>query len=92
MRDIRQTARFKKDYKAAVKRGLPKGELRAVIEALANDEPLPERCHPHMLSGNWVGHWECHIRSDWLLIYKLTDEVMVLTLVRTGTRSDLFDE
>ena len=45
-----------------------------------------------MLSGNWVGHWECHIHSDWLLIYKLTDEVMVLTLVCTGTHSDLFDE
>lgn len=67
MREIRQTSRFKKDYKAAVKRGLPKGELRAVIEALANDEPLPERCRPHMLSGNWSGHWECHIRADWLL-------------------------
>jgi mRNA interferase YafQ len=71
---------------------LPKEELRAVIEALADDSPLPERCRPHMLSGNWVGHWECHIRSDWLLIYKLTDEVMVLTLVRTATLSDLFDE
>lgn len=92
MREIRQTSRFKKDYKVAVKHGLPKDDLRAVIEALANDEPLPERCHSHMLSGNWVGHWECHIRSDWLLIYKLTDEVMVLTLVRTGTHSDLFDE
>ena len=69
MREIRQTSRFKKDYKAAVRRGLPKDELRAVIEALANDEPLPERCHPHMLSGNWSGHWECHIRADWLLIF-----------------------
>ena len=72
MREIRQTSRFKKDYKAALKRGLPKDELRAVIEALANDEPLPERCRPHMLSGNWSGHWECHIRADWLLIYKIT--------------------
>lgn len=61
MREIRQTSRFKKDYKAAVKRGLPKDELRAIIEALANDEPLPEHCRPHMLSGNWSGHWECHI-------------------------------
>ena len=68
MREIRQTSRFRKDYKAALKRGLPKDELRAVIEALANDEPLPERCRPHMLSGNWSGHWECHIRADWLLI------------------------
>ena len=92
MREIRQTSRFKKDYKAAIRRGLPRGELRAVIEALANDEPLPERYRPHMLSGSWVGHWECHIRSDWLLIYKLTDEVMVLTLVRMETHSDLLDE
>jgi mRNA interferase YafQ len=91
VREIRQTSRFKKDYKAAVRRGLPKDELRAVIGALANDEPLPERCRPHLLSGNWVGHWECHIRSDWLLIYKLTDGVIVLTLVRTGTHGDLFD-
>ena len=92
MREIRRTARFKRDYKAAVKRGLPVDELREVIEKLANDEPLPERCRPHMLSGDWVGHWECHIRSDWLLVYKLSDDVMVLTLVRTGTHSDLFDE
>ena len=83
---------YTRDYKPAVKRGLPRDERCAVIEALANDDSLPERCRPHMLYGNWVGHWECHIRSDWLLIYKLTDEVMVLTLVRTGTHSDLFDE
>lgn len=92
MREIWQTSRFKKDYKAAVKRGLPKDELRAVIEALANDEPLPDRCRPHMLSGNWEGYWECHTSSGWLLIHKLTDEVMALTLVRTATHSDLFDE
>jgi mRNA interferase YafQ len=92
MREIRRTSRFKKDYKAAIRRGLPREELRTIIEALANDRPLPERCRPHMLSGNWVGHWERHVRSDWLLIYKLTDEIMVLTLVRTGTHSDLFDE
>ena len=92
MREIRRTARFKRDYTAAVKRGLPVDELREVIEKLANDEPLPERCRPHMLSGDWVGHWECHIRSEWLLIYKLSENVMVLTLVRTGTHSDLFDE
>jgi len=45
-----------------------------------------------MFSGNWVGHWKCHIRSDWLLISKLADEVMALTLVRMGMRGDLFDE
>ena len=92
MREIWQTSRFKKDYKAAVKRGLPKDELRAVIEALANDEPLPDRCRPHMLSGNWAGYWACHTSSGWLLSHNLTDEVMALTLVRTATHSDLFDE
>ena len=85
MREIRQTSRFKKDYKAAIRRGLPREELRAVVEVLANDGPPPRALLPHMLSGNWMGHWECHIRSDWPLIYKLTDEVMLLTLVRTGT-------
>ena len=91
---IVQDSRFSTlaDYKAALRRGLPKEELQAVIEALANDEPLSERCRPHMLSGNWVGHWECHIRPDWLLTYKLTDSVMVLAHVRTGTHGDLFDE
>lgn len=79
--EARQTSRSKKDYKAAIKRGLPKEGLRAIIEALANDEPLPKYCRPHLPSGNWVGHWECHIRSDWPLVYKLTDEAMVLTLV-----------
>ncbi|MDO4537982.1 MAG: type II toxin-antitoxin system YafQ family toxin [Coriobacteriales bacterium] len=92
MREIRHTSRFKKDYKAAVRRGSPKTNSGTAIDALANDRPLPERCRPHMLSGDWTGHWECHIRSDWLLIYKLTDDVMVLTLVRTGTHSDLFNE
>ena len=59
---------------AQLKRGLPKDELRAVIEALANDKPLPERCRPHMLSGNWSGHRGCHIRAGWLLVYKLRFE------------------
>lgn len=90
MREIRWTSRFKKDYKAATKRGMPKEELSLVIDALAHDNPLPKRYKPHMLAGNWTGHWECHIRPDWLLIYKLTDDVMVLTLVRTGTHSELF--
>jgi mRNA interferase YafQ len=45
-----------------------------------------------MLYGNWVGHWECHVRLDWPLAYKLADDAVVLKLVRTGTHSDLFDE
>jgi len=44
----------------------------------------------HDLSGDWVGHRECHILPDWLLIYRIEDDVLVLTLARTGTHSDLF--
>lgn len=49
-----------------------------------------EKNKDHALSGNWVGHRECHILPDWLLIYRIEDDVLVLTLARTGTHSDLF--
>ena len=53
-------------------------------------EPLPEKNRDHDLSGDWVGHRECHILPDWLLIYRIEDDVLVLTLARTGSHSDLF--
>ena len=59
---------------------------------LANSEPLPEKNKDHELTGDWVGHRECHIQPDWLLIYRIEDDVLVLTLARTGTHSDLFDK
>ena len=51
---------------------------------------LPEKHKDHALTGNWFGHRECHVLPDWLLIYRIEDEVLVLTLARTGTHSDLF--
>ena len=57
---------------------------------LAMGETLPDKHKDHALTGNWVGHRECHILPDWLLIYRIEDEVLVLTLARTGTHSDLF--
>ena len=65
-------------------------ELYSVVRKLANDEPLEECYHDHALEGNWVGHRELHIRSDWLLIYQKMDNILVLELSRTGTHSDLF--
>ena len=53
-------------------------------------EPLPDKNRDHDLSGDWVGHRECHILPDWLLIYRIEDNVLVLTLARTGSHSDLF--
>lgn len=87
---VKPTTQFKKDYKPAMKRGLKIGLLEDVVAALAMGEPLPEKNKDHALSGNWVGHRECHILPDWLLVYCIEDDVLVLTLVRTGTHSDLF--
>lgn len=87
---IKPTTQFKKDYKLAVKRGLKISLLEDIIAKLALGEPLDESNYDHPLSGNWTGSRECHILPDWLLIYRLEDDVLVLTLSRTGTHSDLF--
>ena len=87
---VKPTTQFKKDYKLAVKRGLKIDLLKDIIAALAMGEKLPEKNKDHGLTGNWVGHRECHILPDWLLIYRIEDDVLVLTLARTGSHSDLF--
>jgi len=89
MLKVTWTARFKKDYKLAMKRGLSINELDDVIRMLARGDELPEKYRDHLLTGNWKGHRECHIRPDWLLIYKIDDGLLILTLARTGTHSDL---
>ncbi len=86
---VKFTSQFKKDYKLAIKRGLNIALLENVISKLANGEPLEEKNVDHALSGNWAGHRECHIQPDWLLIYRIFDDVLVLSLSRTGSHSDL---
>ena len=90
MYTVKHTAQFKKDYKLVIKRGLKIDLLEDVVAALAMGETLPEKNKDHALSGNWAGHRECHILPDWLLVYRMEDDVLVLTLTRTGTHSDLF--
>ena len=87
---VKPTTQFKKDYKLAMKRRLAMELLDGIIATLAMGEPLPEKNKDHALTGNWAGHRECHILPDWLLIYRIEDDVLVLTLSRTGTHSDLF--
>ncbi len=87
---VKVTTQFRKDYKLALKRHLNVELLENVIAVLAMGEALPEKNKDHSLSGDWVGHRECHIQPDWLLVYRLEDNVLVLTLSRTGTHSDLF--
>jgi mRNA interferase YafQ len=90
--DIVWTSQFKKDYKLAMKRGLKMDLLDNIIRLLSRGQPLPEKNRDHELSGKWAGHRECHIQSDWLLIYRIENGVLVLTLARTGSHSDLFGE
>lgn len=87
---VKPTTQFKKDFKLAMKRSMKIELLEEVIAMLAMGETLPDKHKDHALIGNWVGHRECHILPDWLLIYRIEDEVLVLTLARTGTHSDLF--
>lgn len=86
------TGQFKKDYHLALKRGFNSKELETVIELLCKEEPLPEsyRDHPLVNSRNYKGMRECHIRPDWLLIYQIIHETLILRLIRTGSHSDLF--
>ena len=87
---VKYTTQFKKDFKLAMKRGLKIKLLEDVITSLAAGEPLDDKYRDHALSGNWAGFRECHILPDWLLIYRVENDVLVLTLTRTGTHSDLF--
>ena len=90
MLTIKHQAAFKKDYKRIVKRGYDMRLLEKVIELLANQKPLPEKNRDHQLSGDYAGCRECHITPDWLLIYEVADEELILYLTRTGSHSDLF--
>lgn len=90
-RDVIWTSRFKKDYKLAMKRGLPIELLDGIIRQLASCAFLAEKHRDHLLTGNWRGHRECYILPDWLLIYKIDDNALLLTLTRTGSHSDLLD-
>ena len=87
---VKTTSQFKKDFKLAMKRSLNIDLLETVIATLALGEPLPDKNKDHALTGNWIGHRECHILPDWLLIYRIEEEVLILTLARSGTHSDLF--
>jgi mRNA interferase YafQ len=86
------TGQFKKDYKLAIKRGCKPEALQEVITLLMNEQPLPDKYRDHALvnSRNYKDMRECHIEPDWLLVYKIVRENLILKLIRTGTHSDMF--
>ncbi len=87
---IKSSRKFDKDLKKIKKRGYDLNLIKSVIQKLANGEKLPEKNKDHVLLGNYKGCRECHITPDWLLVYELVDDELILYLTRTGTHSDLF--
>ncbi len=90
MLTIKYQTAFKRDYKRIVKRGYDTRLLEEVIEMLAEQKPLPEKFRDHDLTGNYKGCRECHILPDWLLVYEVNNDELILYLIRTGSHSDLF--
>ncbi len=86
--NVAQTKQFKKDVKRMRKRGKDLEKIKAVIDLLVAGEPLPPKNRDHKLGGNRIGRRDCHVEPDWILIYKLTEDELLLE--RTGTHSDLF--
>ena len=89
MLTIKYETTFKKDFKRILKRGYDIRLLEEVIEMLAEGKALPEKYKDHYLIGNYAGFRECHITSDWMLIYRIKNDELILYLTRTGTHSDL---
>jgi len=89
---IRQTSQFKKDFKLCIKRGLKIEEFTNVVTLLRNGDSLPEQYKDHQLKSSkyYKNCRELQIQPDWLLIYKYTNDNVILLLVRTGSHSDLF--
>lgn len=86
------TSQYKRDIRRINKQGKDISLMNKVIGMLADCEMLPAKYRDHELKGKWRGFRECHIAPDWLLIYKTNDNMLVLTLSRTGSHSELFEE
>ena len=90
MLDLIFTTKFKKDYKRMRKRGKDKKKLEYTLDILMKGIPLSKDYHDHELQGRYIGFRECHIEPDWLLIYAINQEKLILVASRTGSHSDLF--
>ncbi len=90
MYQVKFTVAFKKSYKLMKKRGLDLSALDEVVDLLRQGRQLDEKYRDHGLSGNYTGFRECHVKPDWLLIYLVENDILTLTLVDTGSHSDIF--
>ena len=86
--ELRTTTAFERDLRRIDKQGKDLDKLETIVDVLQAREQLPARCRPHPLRGIWTGHWDCHAEPVWRLLYRVTDEALIL--VRTGSHADLF--
>jgi mRNA interferase YafQ len=87
---VKQTSRYKKDLRKLNRQGRNLEELKAVVRKLADGKPLDLANRDHVLTGEYKGCHECHIRPDWLLIYEFDNDTLYLYLMRTGSHAELF--
>lgn len=90
MLNIVTSKKFHRDLSLAMKRGFDMDLLDNVVMMLANEEKLPAKYHDHSLTGEYKDFRECHIKPDWLLVYRIDDDDLELYLFRTGSHSDIF--
>lgn len=90
--NVKYSNKFKRSLRLAVKRGFDISLLEDIVEKIKTRIPLDTKYKDHELKGRWNGFRECHIQPDWLLIYLIEEDVLTLTLIDTGTHSDLFQE
>ena len=92
MYTVKYTTSFKKNYKLMKRRGLDISLLDTVIDTLRQGKKLDKKYKDHILKGEFAGFHECHIKPDWLLLYLIEEDILTLTLVDTGSHSDLFNK
>ena len=90
MYEVRFTSAYKKSYRLMKKRGLDISLLDEVVDLLRQGKQLDEKYCDHALTGDFIGFRECHVKPDWLLVYLIENDILTLTLVDTGTHSDIF--
>lgn len=84
------TKNFRKDVERCRNRGCDMERLQCVLDSLIDTGFVPPHCHPHKLSGNHEGEWECHVGPDWLLVWEQNDTELTLLMLSNGSHADLF--
>ena len=88
MRELRTSARYRRDVRRLMRRGKDPEKLRYVISKVVSGEPMEQSYRVHQLVGNWYPRWECHIEYNWLLVWE--DDGDTIVLRGTGTHTDIF--